>query len=320
VNDQDSTRINTLDLMQHGGEQDRNVRQALLKHTVGSAARWTNTLDLGYRENWSEALPYIEMPQAQVRVTSEFDDGTRGSRTLVFGGNRSMPSEAYGRDLEVPTSSAWCCRRATRCIASRRASGRTQPQRGTRHHQPVRLVPLRLHCGPGRNRPDRYERTLTEREAESGRTNIGLHVGDTWRVSDPLEFTLGVRWDYSRLHSSRTTIPLVESAFGRRTDIVPRSAAVSPRLGFNYRLPAPRGVRRSMSGGIGYFAGRAPTNIFSTAVRQTGLPNAEQSVLCIGSPCRCPTGSSTCWTRCTPRRIAPTATRACRPSRRGRPR
>src|SRR5690606_19579375 len=41
--------------------------------------------------------------------------------------------------------------------------------------------------------------------------------------------------------------------------------------------------RRALTGGIGYCAGRAPTNIFSTAIRQTGLPNAELTLICIGS-------------------------------------
>jgi hypothetical protein len=59
----------------------------------------------------------------------------------------------------------------------------------------------------------------------------------------------------------------------------------SPRVGFNYRLsPQVRGARmRSLNGGIGIFAGRAPTNIFSAALRQTGLADGEQRLVCIGA-------------------------------------
>jgi hypothetical protein len=284
LNDQDSTRINTLDLMQHGGEQNRNVRQAALKLTSRFGRRWTNTMDLAFLESWNEALPYVEMPQAQVRVTSDFDDGSRGSRTLVFGGNRSMPSDALGRDLEFGNEVALVLpvgEQVHRLKAGISVERNRSISRATSNlFGSFRYASL---ADLAANRPDRYERTLTEREAESGRTTLGLHLGDTWRFSEPLELTLGVRWDYSRLAQQPEHNPAVEDAFARRTDIVPRSIAVSPRLGFNYRLPAPRGVRRALSGGIGYFAGRAPTSIFSTAVRQTGLPNAEQSVLCIGS-------------------------------------
>ncbi|HSJ23909.1 MAG TPA: carboxypeptidase regulatory-like domain-containing protein [Longimicrobiales bacterium] len=283
LNSQDSTRINTLDLMQHGGEQARNVGQAALKLTSKFGTRWTNTLDLMFRESWSEALPYIEMPQAQVRVTSEFDDGTRGSRTLVFGGNRNMPTDAFGRDFEFGNELGLVLHAGEQV---HRLKGGLSIERSRSISRSTSNLFGSFRYGSlqdlADNRPDRYERTITEREAESGRTSIGLHVGDTWKVSAPLELTLGMRWDYSRLAQRPDYNPVVDSTLGRRTDIVPRSAAVSPRLGFTYRLQAPRGVRRQVSGGIGYFAGRAPTNIFSTAVRQTGLPNAEQSVLCIG--------------------------------------
>jgi hypothetical protein len=39
---------------------------------------------------------------------------------------------------------------------------------------------------------------------------------------------------------------------------------------------------KALNGGIGVFAGRVPTNIFSQAVRQTGLPDSEQRLSCIG--------------------------------------
>jgi hypothetical protein len=92
----------------------------------------------------------------------------------------------------------------------------------------------------------------------------------------PLEITLGLRWDYSRLDQKPDYNPAVEAAFGRRTDITPDAMGFSPRVGFNYRLNAQGEPPKSLSGGIGLFAGRSPINIYSTAVRQTGLPNAEQ--------------------------------------------
>jgi len=130
--------------------------------------------------------------------------------------------------------------------------------------------------------PERYERTLAAREAASGRSNVGLYVGDTWRVSGPLELTYGIRWDYSRIDQRPEYHARIEELFGRRTDIMPAASAWSPRLGFNYRLSEPGQPARSLSGGIGVFAGRAPASIFSTAVRQTGLAGAEQRLICIG--------------------------------------
>jgi hypothetical protein len=42
-------------------------------------------------------------------------------------------------------------------------------------------------------------------------------------------------------------------------------------------------MARSITGGIGLFAGRAPDQVFSQAFRQTGLDSAEQSLVCVGS-------------------------------------
>jgi hypothetical protein len=132
------------------------------------------------------------------------------------------------------------------------------------------------------NLPERFDRSLTERRTRNGSLNSGLYFGDTWRVSMPLEITLGLRWDYSRLDQTPEYNPAIEAAFGRRTDISPDAMGFSPRIGFNYRLNAQGTAPKSLSGGVGLFAGRSPLNIYSQAVRQTGLPNAEQRLTCIG--------------------------------------
>jgi hypothetical protein len=284
LNGQDSTRINTLDLMQHGGDSGQNQHQAALNLTSRYGRNWTNTFDLSFTQNWREAIPYIEMPQGQVRVTSNFEDGTRSSRTLIFGGNRAMPTEAFTQEYQVSNELSWV--RPVGEQVHRIRTGLSYDYQKSRDRSTDNLFGSFRFASLEdleRNTPDRYERTLTEREAESGRNNFGFHFGDTWRVNEPLEITLGFRWDRSELLQRPDYNPQVDSILGRRTDITPVSVAMSPRIGFNYRLPGEGRNRRTLTGGIGYFAGRAPTNIFSQAVRQTGMPNAEQRLICIGN-------------------------------------
>jgi hypothetical protein len=283
LNAQDSTRINTLDLFQLGGSADRNQHSTALNLTSRIGRNWTHSLDLSFLQNWSDAIPFTAMPQGQVRVTSVFEDGTRSSRTLTFGGNRAMPTEAFSREFGLANELSFVLpvgeqvHRIKTGLSIERAS--SMDRSTSNLFGSFRFASLQDFAD---NRPDRYERTLTEREAESGRVNLGFHLGNTWRVSQPLEVTFGFRWDRSELLQRPEYNPAVEAAFGRRTDIVPRSVAVSPRLGFSYQLPAPPRQRRTLSGGVGYFAGRTPTQIFSTAVRQTGMPSSEQGLLCIG--------------------------------------
>src|SRR5690606_33140883 len=106
------------------------------------------------------------------------------------------------------------------------------------------------------NLPYRFERTLSQREERTGRTNAGLFLSDTWRVSTPLELQLGLRWDYSRYDQRPDYNPDIESAFGLRTDVVPSASAISPRISFSY-TPAQAGGRGGNAGGGGGGGGAA---------------------------------------------------------------
>ncbi len=284
--DQDSTRISGLDLSERGGESDRNTRSAALTVNSRLFSKWTHTLNASYNRNWNDQIPFTEMPEGRVRVTSEWEDGTRDSRTLTFGGNRNMPTESKSTNFQLSNELSFI--QPIRGQVHRLKVGGSFEQFFSASRSTDNLFGSFSYASLedfADNRPDRYERSLQERESETGRVNAGLFFGDTWRVSQPLEITLGLRWDYSALQEIPDYNPAIEDAFGLRTDVKPAASGISPRIGFSYRMgqAQARGMARSLTGGIGLFAGRAPTNVFNQAFRQTGLPNAEQRLICIGS-------------------------------------
>ena len=280
---QDSTQISTLDLFQHGGESNREswMGRASLMSRFGTS--WTNTLNLSFSENTSEQLPYLVMPEGRVRVTSQFEDGTSGTSSLVFGGNRNMPQDAYSRDLQLSDDFSFLLPIASQ-LHRLKVGGSIQKARNINRstNNLYGSFTFASLADFQANNPERYERSLQERDERTGSLNTALYLGDTWRISQPLEVTLGLRWDRSELDQSPAYNAKVEELFGRRTDISPAMSGLSPRLGFNYRLSGQGQMPRALNGGIGVFAGRVPTNIFSQAVRQTGLPDAEQRLSCIG--------------------------------------
>jgi hypothetical protein len=285
-NNQDSTRIGLTDITEHGGEQDQNSRAGSLSLNSRFGTNWTNALRLSYNENWNESLPFLEMPEGRVRVTSTFEDGTRGTRSLIFGGNRNQQSDAYGRDLQFSNDLSFMLPVGDQ-LHRLKVGGSVQRSRNISRSADNIFGSFSFGSLADfeANRPDRFERSLSERRTNTGTQNVGVYVGDTWRISQPLEVTLGLRWDRTEVDQKPAYNPLVEQIFGRRTDIDPITNGVSPRVGFNYRIASgvPGQPAKSLSGGIGWFAGRPQTNVFSEAVRQTGLPNAEQRLDCIGS-------------------------------------
>ena len=280
---QDSMQISTLDLFQHGGESNRDswLGRASLMSRFGTS--WTNSLNLSFSENTSDQVPYLVLPEGRVRVTSQFEDGTLGTNTLVFGGNRNMPQDAYSRDLQLSNDLSFLAPIGSH-LHRLKVGGSIQNSRSINRstNNLYGSFTFASLADFQANIPERYDRSLQERDERTGSLNTALYVGDTWRISQPLEVTLGLRWDRSSLDQSPAYNAQVEQLFGRRTDISPAMSGWSPRIGFNYRLSGQGEMPKALNGGIGVFAGRVPTNIFSQAVRQTGLPDSEQRLSCIG--------------------------------------
>jgi hypothetical protein len=188
LNDQDSTRISQLDLMQRGGEVERNNLLAAATLTSRFRTNWTNTLSTSFSESWNQSLPFVEMPEGRVRITSDFDDGTRQTSQLVFGGNRSMPQEAYTKDLQLSNDLS-LLQPIRNQIHRFKLGGSAQYTRNI-NRSTDNLFGTFTYASLEDfqdNRPERYERSLSERQTRTGALTTGLYIGDTWRVSQPLE-------------------------------------------------------------------------------------------------------------------------------------
>lgn len=95
------------------------------------------------------------------------------------------------------------------------------------------------------------------------------YVQDTWRPTQRLTLTGGVRLDYPTTSKNPPFNAGFSNAFGVRNDTTnDGNSVVSPRAGFNYNLPTQR--KTELRGGLGLFNGRTPTVWLGNAYQNAG--------------------------------------------------
>jgi outer membrane receptor for ferrienterochelin and colicin len=84
-----------------------------------------------------------------------------------------------------------------------------------------------------------------------------LYAQDQWQVSPRFSINIGLRMDMSRFLEDVPYNAPIDSAYGRRTDDIPKSSVqFSPRIGFNWDLTGDQ--TQQIRGGLGLFVGTPP--------------------------------------------------------------
>jgi outer membrane receptor for ferrienterochelin and colicin len=83
------------------------------------------------------------------------------------------------------------------------------------------------------------------------------YAQDQWQVNPRVALTLGVRFDVSKFLDDIPYNAAIDSAYGRRTDDIPKTTIqFSPRIGFNWDMTGDR--VNQLRGGAGLFVGTPP--------------------------------------------------------------
>ncbi len=98
----------------------------------------------------------------------------------------------------------------------------------------------------------------------------GLYLNDSWRASNQLSFTFGLRVDKPVFPDTPSLNPTIQTLIRRDTSNTASERPVfSPRIGFNWQPQF--GGNQQVRGGIGVFAGRTPYVWISNAYANTGI-------------------------------------------------
>ena len=238
------------------------------------------------------ADPYLDLPAGRVRATSSFGDGTSAVQTLSFGGNPFLNSESSTLGVGAQNQLSWF---------SKNNRHRLRLTSELRHESADQLLAFNTLgtftynslADLQANTPSSFSRSLSPREREISQLTGAISLGDSYRRTDRLQFTYGVRVDGTQYLDSPTLNPALATLFGVKNDWLPSRLYVSPRFGFSWSygtstqiasfLGAQRGPRAIVRGGVGVFQNLPGTTLVGSALDNTGLPGGVQQVSCVGS-------------------------------------
>lgn len=229
---------------------------------------------------------FSEIPQGRVQVVSVLDGGTNSVSNLNFGGNSGLAQKRSSRSLEISEEVSLLPGDASHrlkfgALFSRGTSNQVVSNNLTGTFTFTSLTDLEA------GRASSFTRTLQPTDRNSTSFNGALYFGDTWRVGEALQVTYGARLERSSFGNPPAPNPLVEAAFGYRTDRLPRETHFSPRAGFTYTIAGggefPTAPALVLRGGFGEFRSPIPTSLAAAAQAATGLPGSEQQLVCVGN-------------------------------------
>lgn len=288
--DQTPTRVGSLALPQTGGttKSKGGGGQLVLSSRFGTAV--VNELRAGLEIDNRTGTPFITLPLGRVQVLSDLTDGTQGLSTLQFGGSTSLLSQSDNTVFEATNETSLLLdegKHRVKIGGLINQTGYTQDQAFNRFG----TYTFNSLADFQANRPASFQRTLASAQRSGHTINSGVYIGDTWRPRDGLQLVFGGRFEGSSFSGAPARNPAVDSAFGRKTDLIPTDASFMPRIGFSWSPAQPANANGgnpfgngalTIRGGVGRFRDAPNTQLFSGAQTATGLSTGEQSIFCVG--------------------------------------
>lgn len=282
------------------------------------------TSAINYSRNSSD--PFLQLPSATVRVGTVFEDGHTGLSSVQFGGgggvnrNRSTEWSTNNEFSWVSPNSKHRLKFGQEFDYSWNTNYSSGSQFGSYSYQTLADLAA--------NKPASYSLTLSSFERQSHGATMALWLGDEWRASSALNFQGGLRLDAAFPGTLPSYNPAADAAFGVKTDQVPHTSFVTPRLGFSWTSASRRGMGSptgaggpisigslgnlppefvmamlgtprgsvapgwAINGSIGGYGQVLDNGSVASLIDQTGLPNTRRVLTCVGDATPIPNWSA----------------------------
>jgi hypothetical protein len=258
-----------------------NFYDVVLSETSVGISRARNVFD-----------PYLEIPNALVRVNSTLPNGTNDISTIAFGGNPASAVGSTSTTAQFLNQLSWFSennKHRLKLSSELRRESYSQDftinTRGTFTYNS--LADLE------NNAPSSFSRALGSRLNGASEIVGAVALGDYYKPTPTFQVQYGIRVDANRFGNAPVDNPDVRSLIGVSNTTVPNRFSVSPRVGFSWTpgtsaqasgLPGGvRDPRAVIRGGIGVFQGTPSATSIGTAMSNTGLASAVQQLFCVGA-------------------------------------
>jgi len=228
----------------------------------------------------------VQLPAARVDVASPLATGGEDVATLAFGGNGVTPQHTNDRALELTDELSWLSPGAQHRLKVGVYAHRDRVDDDLVTNQLGTFTFPSL-AALSADSPSTFSRTLAPLDIDGTAWNAAWYVGDTWHAAPGLHVMYGVRVEHAGFDNAPAANPLVDTLFGVRVDRLPRTAHLSPRVGFNWGLGAGAegGARHAtyLRGGVGDFQSPTPGILYSAVLGAPGVAAAEAQLECVGA-------------------------------------
>jgi hypothetical protein len=280
--DSDPTRSSQLALTDVAGVSTSSEGAVAVSLASQLGLQWSNQFRASVRRERRDQTPFLYTPQARIRVASELADGSTGITTLTLGGNTGMPNYSRTTTLQADNQISWLSgggghrlRLGGNIMYRSTESESSSNQLGTFSFNSL----AEFEQGAAAS----FRRTLAPSLRITRAMSYSVYGSDAWRVSPEVQLTYGLRFDGATNPSPPPYNPTLDVRFGRRTDRLPSTLAISPSASFTWSLPG-AGSRPALivRGGARLTQGRGGNSFVSSAQRATGLADSEQEINCTG--------------------------------------
>ena len=277
----------------NGGETQNWNAAIQARHSSYFKESFLDETSTALQLSQSTGNAYLSIPDANIRVTSTFPDGTTGSvQTLAIGGNPGYPTDSRTLSWQTNNSISWISINNKHRLQATQNLRLSQTQTDNSRNR-LGTYTYNSLTDFLNGTPASFTRLLEPRVRTGNDVSLAFALSDTYRPTQRLQIQYGPRIDVLHFNVQPLLNSDLETKFGVRNDLVPDGIFISPRLGFSYGYGtnsqiagfqgAQRGTKYQISGGVGKFQNVPNSNLVSNAIDNTGLPSALQQLNCVGT-------------------------------------